>query len=99
MKGEGRGSKAPLKDAFTNWKNLKIVLLSLFGATAPEGVVWYTGQFYALFFLTIYLHVDYLTAYIMIAISLVLGTPFSSVGALSDKIGRKWDHWASCSPR
>jgi MFS family permease len=90
MKGEGRGSKAPLKDAFTNWKNLKIVLLSLFGATAPEGVVWYTGQFYALFFLTIYLKVDYLTAYILIAISLVLGTPFFIwFGALSDKIGRK----------
>jgi MFS family permease len=90
MKGEGRGSKAPLKDSFTNWKNLKIVLLSLFGATAPEGVVWYTGQFYALFFLTIYLHVDYLTAYILIAISLVLGTPFFIwFGALSDKIGRK----------
>jgi MFS family permease len=66
------------------------VLLSLFGATAPEGVVWYTGQFYALFFLTIYLHVDYLTAYILIAISLVLGTPFFIwFGALSDKIGRK----------
>jgi MFS family permease len=90
MKGEGRGSKAPLRDSFTNWKNLKIVLLSLFGATAPEGVVWYTGQFYALFFLTIYLHVDYLTAYILIAISLVLGTPFFIwFGALSDKIGRK----------
>ena len=91
MKGEGRGSKAPLKDSFTNWKNLKIVLLSLFGATAPEGVVWYTGQFYALFFLTIYLKVDYLTAYILIAISLVLATPFFIwFGALSDKIGRKW---------
>jgi len=90
MKGEGRGSKAPLKDSFTNWKNLKIVLLSLFGATAPEGVVWYTGQFYALFFLTIYLKVDYLTAYILIAISLVLATPFFIwFGALSDKIGRK----------
>jgi MFS family permease len=90
MKGEGRGSKAPLKDSFTNWKNLKIVLLSLFGATAPEGVVWYTGQFYALFFLTIYLKVDYLTAYVLIAISLVLGTPFFIwFGMLSDKIGRK----------
>jgi MFS family permease len=90
MKGEGRGSKAPLKDSFTNWKNLKIVLLSLFGATAPEGVVWYTGQFYALFFLTIYLKVDYLTAYILIAVSLVLGTPFFIwFGALSDRIGRK----------
>ena len=90
MKGEGRGSKAPLRDAFTNWKNLKIILLSLFGATAPEGVVWYTGQFYALFFLTIYLKVDYLTAYILIAISLVLGTPFFIwFGALSDRIGRK----------
>ena len=90
MKGEGRGSKAPLKDAFTNWKNLKIILLSLFGATAPEGVVWYTGQFYALFFLTIYLKVDYLTAYILIAVSLVLATPFFIwFGALSDRIGRK----------
>jgi MFS family permease len=90
MKGEGRGSKAPLKDSFANWANLKIVLLSLFGATAPEGVVWYTGQFYALFFLTIYLKVDYLTAYILIAISLLLATPFFIwFGALSDRIGRK----------
>ena len=90
MKGEGRGSKAPLKDSFTDWKNLKIILLSLFGATAPEGVVWYTGQFYALFFLTIYLKVDYLTAYILIAVSLVLATPFFIwFGALSDRIGRK----------
>jgi MFS family permease len=90
MKGEGRGSKAPLKDSFLVWKNMKIVLLSLFGATAPEGVVWYTGQFYALFFLTLYLKVDYLTAYILIAISLLLGTPFFIwFGALSDRIGRK----------
>jgi MFS family permease len=91
MKSQGKGSKAPLTDSFANWANAKIVLLALLGATAGQGVVWYTGQFYALFFLTLYLKVDYLTAYIMIGLSLVLGTPFFIVfGALSDKIGRKW---------
>jgi MFS family permease len=91
MKAQGKGSKAPLTESFANWANAKIVLLALLGATAGQGVVWYTGQFYALFFLTIYLKVDYLTAYILIAISLVIGTPFFIVfGALSDRIGRKW---------
>jgi MFS family permease len=91
MKAQGKGSKAPLTDSFAKWGNLKIVILALLGATAGQGVVWYTGQFYALFFLTIYLKVDYLTAYKLIAISLILGTPFFIVfGALSDKIGRKW---------
>jgi len=97
MKSQGKGSKAPLTDSFATWSNAKIVLLSLFGATAGQGVVWYTGQFYALFFLTIYLKVDYLTAYILIAVSLAIGTPFFIVfGALSDKIGRKWIIMAGC---
>jgi hypothetical protein len=97
MKSQGKGSKAPLTDSFAKWSNAKIVLLALFGATAGQGVVWYTGQFYALFFLTIYLKVDYLTAYILIAISLAIGTPFFIFfGALSDKIGRKWIIMAGC---
>jgi MFS family permease len=97
MKAQGKGSKAPLTESFANWSNAKIVLLALLGATAGQGVVWYTGQFYALFFLTIYLKVDYLTAYILIAISLVIGTPFFIVfGALSDKVGRKWIILVGC---
>jgi len=97
MKAEGKGSKAPLKESFATWSNAKIVLLALFGATAGQGVVWYAGQFYALFFLTIYLKVDYLTAYILIAISLIIGTPFFIFfGSLSDRIGRKWIIMAGC---
>jgi MFS family permease len=97
MKSQGKGSKAPLTDSFANWSNAKIVILALIGATAGQGVVWYTGQFYALFFLTLYLKVDYLTAYILIGTSLILGTPFFIVfGALSDKIGRKWIIMAGC---
>jgi MFS family permease len=97
MKSQGKGSRAPLKDSFTNWANLKIVLLALFGATAGQGVVWYAGQFYALFFLTLYLKVDYLTAYILIGASLLIGTPFFIVfGALSDLIGRKWIIMLGC---
>jgi MFS family permease len=89
MKAEGRGSKAPLTESFFHYPNNKYVLLALLGATAGQGVVWYTGQFYALFFLTITLKVDPQTAYTLIAISLILGTPFFIVfGALSDKIGR-----------
>ncbi|HET9578016.1 MAG TPA: MFS transporter [Usitatibacter sp.] len=89
MKAEGRGSKAPLTESFLHYPNNKYVLLALLGATAGQGVVWYTGQFYALFFLTITLKVDYLTAYQLIGLSLLLGTPFFIVfGALSDKIGR-----------
>ncbi len=89
MKAEGRGSKAPLTDSFLRYPNNKYVLLALLGATAGQGVVWYTGQFYALFFLTITLKLDYLTAYTMIAIALLIGTPFFIVfGALSDRIGR-----------
>ena len=89
MKSEGKGSKSPLKDSFLKYPNNKYVLLALLGATAGQGVVWYTGQFYALFFLTITLKLDYLTAYTLIGISLLVGTPFFLVfGWLSDRIGR-----------
>ncbi|MGQ0622794.1 MAG: MFS transporter [Panacagrimonas sp.] len=89
MKAEGKGSKSPLTDSFLRYPNNKYVLLALFGAVAGQGVVWYTGQFYALFFLTITLKLDYLTAYGLIAASLLIGTPFFVVfGALSDRIGR-----------
>jgi MFS family permease len=90
MKSEGKTSKAPLSESFGQWKNLKIVILALVGLTAGQAVVWYTGQFYALFFLTQSLKVDGATANILIAASLVIGTPFFIVfGTLSDKIGRK----------
>jgi len=90
MKAEGSHSRAPLKESFTEWGNLRVVLLALFGATAGQAVVWYTGQFYALFFLTQTLKVDPLPANLMIAAALVIGTPFFVVfGALSDRIGRK----------
>ena len=90
MKEEGKISKAPLTESFGQWKNGKIVLLALFGLVMGQGVVWYTSQFYALFFLTSVLKVDNSTANILIAVSLVIGTPFFVVfGTLSDKIGRK----------
>ncbi|HJV82715.1 MFS transporter [Noviherbaspirillum sp.] len=90
MKAEGKTSKAPISESFGQWKNLKIVILALVGLTAGQAVVWYTGQFYALFFLTQTLKVDGATANLLIAASLVIGTPFFIVfGALSDKIGRK----------
>jgi MFS family permease len=90
MKEEGKGSKAPLTEAFANWGNLKIVILALLGLTAGQAVVWYTGQFYALFFLTQTLKVDAVSANLWIAASLALGTPFFVFfGWLSDKIGRK----------
>jgi len=89
MKAEGRGSRAPLTESFFHYPNNKYVLLALLGATAGQGVVWYTGQFYALFFLTITLKVDGATAYTLIGLSLLLGTPFFIFfGALSDRIGR-----------
>jgi MFS family permease len=97
MKDEGTHSKAPIKESFGQWKNLKIVLLALFGLTAGQAVVWYTGQFYALFFLTQTLKVDGTTANILIALSLLIGTPFFIVfGALSDRIGRKGIIMAGC---
>ncbi|QYY25237.1 MFS transporter [Diaphorobacter sp. MNS-0] len=90
MKAEGKTSKAPLSESFGEWKNLKIVILALIGLTAGQAVVWYTGQFYALFFLMQQLKVDAVTANLMIAAALLIGTPFFVVfGSLSDKIGRK----------
>ncbi|WAC48459.1 MFS transporter [Asticcacaulis sp. SL142] len=90
MKDEGKTSKAPLSEAFGKWGNLKWVIIALLGAVAGQGVVWYTGQFYALFFLEKTLMVDGATANILIAISLALATPFFVFfGWLSDKIGRK----------
>ena len=90
MVAEGKQSKRPLSEAFGQWSNAKIALLALFGATAGEAVVWYGGQFYALFFLTQTIKVPSVTAQIMIAVALALGTPcFILFGWLSDKIGRK----------
>ncbi|MBY5649747.1 MULTISPECIES: MFS transporter [Rhizobium] len=90
MKAEGKGSKAPLTEAFGTWKNAKIAIIALLGATMGQAVVWYGGQFYALFFLQNVLKVDLFSANVMVAISLLLGTPFFVIfGGLSDKIGRK----------
>ena len=90
MKDEGKASKRPLSEAFGEWGNAKIAIFALLGATAGEAVIWYGGQFYALFFLTLTLKVPAVTAQILIAVSLLLGTPFFILfGWLSDKIGRK----------
>jgi MFS family permease len=90
IKGAGMTSAKPLKEAFTNWENLKRVLISLFGATAGQGVVWYTGQFYALFYLQTILKVNGTSANYVVAIALLFGMPFFvCFGALSDRIGRK----------
>ena len=97
MKAEGKTSKAPLTESFLHGRNAKIVLLALIGLTMGQAVVWYTGQFYALFFLTQTLKVDGATANIMIAIALALATPFFIFfGSLSDKIGRKWIILGGC---
>lgn len=97
IKSKGMTSAQPLKEAFAHWKNLKIVLISLFGATAGQGVVWYTGQFYALFYLQTILKVNVTSAYYMVATSLLLGMPFFVFfGALSDRIGRKRIMMAGC---
>jgi MFS family permease len=90
MKSEGRTSKAPIGEAFGKWSNLKFVLIALFGLVAGQSVVWYTGQFYALFFLTQTLKVEAVTANLLIAAALVIGTPLLVLfGVLSDRIGRK----------
>jgi MFS family permease len=90
MQDEGKTSSAPIKEALGEWKNLRIVVLSLFGLVAGQAVVWYTGQFYALFFLTSVLKVDASTANTMVAVSLLVGTPFFVFfGTVSDRIGRK----------
>ena len=90
MKAQGGASKAPLTESFARWGNARLVLAALFGATAGQGVVWYAGQFYALYFLTATLKVDYVTAYLVIAAALLIGTPFFIVfGRLSDRLGRK----------
>ena len=90
LKEAGKTSKAPLKDSFGTWSNWKIFFLILFGATAGQAVVWYTGQFYALFFLQTVLNVPLTTAYIIVAIALLVGAPlFIFFGSLSDRVGRK----------
>ena len=90
LKSAGMHSAQPLTDAFTKWPNLKQVLISLFGATAGQGVVWYTGQFYALFYLQTILKVNPRTANIIVAVGLLAAMPFFTVfGSLSDRIGRK----------
>ncbi|MDR9863306.1 MFS transporter [Pseudomonas baetica] len=90
MKAEGKASKAPLTESFARWDNLKVVIMSLLGGTAGQAVVWYTGQFYALFFLLQTLKIDPQTANLLIAGSLLIGTPFFVIfGSLSDRIGRK----------
>ncbi len=97
IKNSGRASTQPLKDAFTKWDNLKQVLISLFGATAGQGVVWYTGQFYALFYMQTVLKINARTANVVVAVALLLGMPFFTVvGALSDRIGRKKLMMAGC---
>jgi MFS family permease len=97
IKSTGMSSAQPLKDAFTQWPNLKLVLISLLGATAGQGVVWYTGQYYALFYLQTILKVNLRTGFIIVALAMLFGMPFFTVfGALSDKIGRKKIIMAGC---
>ena len=97
IKSTGRSSTQPLKDAFAKWKNLKLVLIILFGATAGQGVVAYTGQFYSLFYMQTILKVNAMTANIVVALALLIGMPFLTVcGALSDRIGRKWLMMTAC---
>jgi MFS family permease len=97
MKSSGMTSANPLIEAFTKWENLKHVLISLFGATAGQGVVWYTGQFYALFYLQSVLNVNATSANYIVATALLMGLPFFILfGALSDRLGRKWIILAGC---
>ena len=97
VKSTGMTSAQPLVEAFTKWVNLKRVLISLFGATAGQGVVWYTGQFYALFYLQTILSVNGTSANYIVAIALLLAMPlFVFFGSLSDRLGRKWIMMAGC---
>ncbi len=97
IKSAGMTSVQPLKDAFGHWANLKRVLISLFGATAGQGVIWYTGQFYALFYLQTVLKVNAKMSNIIVAVALLLAMPFFTVfGAISDRVGRKWIMMAAC---
>ncbi|KAB8142628.1 MHS family MFS transporter [Chloroflexia bacterium SDU3-3] len=97
LKTTGQTAKSPLRESFGNWANWKRVLISLFGATAGQGVVWYTGQFYALFYLQSILKIEPNTANVIIAVGLLLAMPFFVVfGALSDRIGRKWLMMGGC---
>lgn len=97
MKASGKGAKNPLKESFGNWENLRMVLIALFGVTAGQGVVWYTGQFYAMNFTKVTLNIEPTQAEIIVGIALVLGTPFFIVtGWLSDRIGRKKIMLAGC---
>jgi len=97
MKEEGKVTRAPLTESFLRWGNLKIVLLVLFGGVAGQGVVWYTGMFYELFFLLQTLKLESQAANLIVAFSLIIGTPFFIVfGALSDRVGRKWIIMAGC---
>ncbi|MEQ1762380.1 MAG: MFS transporter [Pyrinomonadaceae bacterium] len=97
VKSSGMTSANPLVEAFTKWKNLKIVLISLFGATAGQGVVWYAGQFFALFYLQTILNVNTVSSQYIVAIALLLAMPFFVFwGALSDRVGRKWIILAGC---
>ncbi len=97
MKEEGKGSKSPLRDSFFKAPNNKLVLLALLGATMGQGVIWYTGQFYALFFISTTQQVDYLSTYIIMGVALLLGTPFFVFfGWLSDRIGRLYIILAGC---
>lgn len=97
MKAEQKLSKAPVTESFGNWKNMRVILIALFGAIAGQAVVWYTGQFYALFYMQSVLKIDFATATMLICIALLIGTPlFIVFGALSDRIGRKSIMLAGC---
>ena len=97
LRAQQKTSRSPLLESFGQWKNLRVVILALFGLTAGQAVIWYTGQFYALFYLTQVLHVDSTTTYMMVALALLIGMPFFVVfGTLSDRIGRKPIIMAGC---
>src|SRR5947209_19563766 len=90
LKEQGKASANPALESFSSGKNWGLILIALFGATAPEGVVWYTGQFYALFYMTTVLKISYVTVYIIMMVALTAAAPFFIVfGALSDRIGRR----------